>query len=212
MSAARRPTRPPWAGPPGLYRPGSTAIHRAPVALKLAALAVVSLTVLAVRGPLTVAGALVVVLAAAVWGRVPPRATARALLPVVVAAGVLGAYQWWARGPVVAAEVTGGLVVLVLGATVVTATTPSDRVLASLTRALGPLRRLGVRPESVALAVALMLRALPALLTVAAETRDAARARGLGRDPRALLVPFAVRTVARAHATGDALAARGLAD
>ena len=60
--------------------------------------------------------------------------------------------------------------------------------------------------------VGIMLRAIPALLETFAETRDAARARGLDRSPRALLVPAAVRTVSRARATGDALAARGLAD
>ena len=57
-----------------------------------------------------------------------------------------------------------------------------------------------------------MLRSVPALLTTATEVRDAARARGLDRSPRALLVPTAVRTVARARATGEALAARGIGD
>jgi biotin transport system permease protein len=44
------------------------------------------------------------------------------------------------------------------------------------------------------------------------ESRDAARARGLDRDPRALVIPAAVRMVGHARATGDALAARGLGD
>ena len=47
---------------------------------------------------------------------------------------------------------------------------------------------------------------------LALETRDAARARGLGRNPRVYLTPFVVRVVARAHEQGDALAARGLGD
>ncbi|MBX9245383.1 energy-coupling factor transporter transmembrane protein EcfT, partial [Actinotalea ferrariae] len=34
----------------------------------------------------------------------------------------------------------------------------------------------------------------------------------LERDPRAVLVPAAVRAVGRARRTGDALAARGIAD
>ena len=57
-----------------------------------------------------------------------------------------------------------------------------------------------------------MLRAVPALMRTATEVRDAARARGLERDPRALLVPAAVRAVGRARATGEALAARGIGD
>jgi len=45
-----------------------------------------------------------------------------------------------------------------------------------------------------------------------AESRDAARARGLDRDPRAVVVPAAVRAVGHARRTGEALAARGLGD
>jgi biotin transport system permease protein len=85
-------------------------------------------------------------------------------------------------------------------------------MLDALTRALAPLRRVGVRPELVALALGLMIRTVPELARSAAEVRDAARARGLDREPRAVLVPAALRAVGRARATGDALAARGIAD
>ena len=101
---------------------------------------------------------------------------------------------------------------LVVAAGVVTATTPADRMLDALERTARPLRHVGLRPEILALSVALMLRTVPALVQTAAEVRDAARARGLERDARALLVPTAVRTVARARTTGEALAARGLTD
>jgi biotin transport system permease protein len=85
-------------------------------------------------------------------------------------------------------------------------------MLDAVARAARPLRRVGVAPETVALAVGLMLRAVPALAATASDVRDAARARGLERSPRALLVPAAVRAVGRARLTGDALAARGLGD
>jgi biotin transport system permease protein len=101
---------------------------------------------------------------------------------------------------------------VVLAATLATATTPADHMLDALTRALGPVRRVGGSPETVALAVGLMLRAVPALMRTGTEVREAARARGLDHNPKALLVPFAVRTVARARLTGEALAARGLGD
>ena len=57
-----------------------------------------------------------------------------------------------------------------------------------------------------------MIRAVPLTLDLATETREAARARGLERDPRARLVPLVVRSVAHARATGEALDARGIAD
>ena len=65
---------------------------------------------------------------------------------------------------------------------------------------------------SFALSVGLFLRTIPVLARMSLETRDAARARGLDREPRAILVPAAVRMVAHARATGDALAARGLGE
>ena len=172
----------------------------------LGALAVV------LRGPGSAVALLGAVLGAAALARLPLSSTARSTLPVLLTATLLGAYQWWARGWQVGAEVGVDLVTLVLAATVVTATTPADRMLDALVTAARPLRHVGLGPETVALATGIMLRAIPALVETFAETRDAARARGLDRSPRALLVPAAVRTVARARATGDALAARGLAE
>lgn len=204
--------RGPWAGPLGLYRPGATVPHRAGPGAKLGALAALGVLVVVLRGPWSAVALLVAVVVAAALGRLPLRSTARSTLPVLLTATLLGAYQSWARGWQVGAEVAVDLVTLVLAATVVTATTPADRMLDALGTAARPLRHVGLAPETVALAVGIMLRSIPALLATFAETRDAARARGLDRSPRALLVPAAVRTVARARATGDALAARGLAE
>ncbi|HEY5516005.1 MAG TPA: energy-coupling factor transporter transmembrane protein EcfT [Pengzhenrongella sp.] len=202
----------PWTGPLGLYRPGTTPLHRAPIGAKLAAITLLGIAVVVLRGPTSALVLLGLAALAAVVARMPARATGVGLLPVLVAAVGLGAYQWWQHGPAVAVEVCADLVTLVVAAGVVTATTPTDRMLDALERIVRPLRHLGLRPEIFALSVALMLRTIPALVQTAGEVRDAARARGLDRDPRALLIPAAVRTVARARATGEALAARGLAE
>lgn len=200
------------ASPLGLYRHGTSPMHRLPAGAKLAALAVLGVAVVVTRGPVASLALLGVAVAATVVGRVPLGSVVRSLLPVLVATVLLGAYQWWQRGPAVAVEVAADILTLVVAAGAVTATTPTDRMLDVLDRVLRPLRRVGVRPDVVSLAVALMLRSVPALLDTAREARDAARARGLERSPRALLVPAAVRTVARARATGEALAARGIGD
>lgn len=207
-----RRRRSPWVGPLGLYRSGSTPLHRAPVGAKLAALALLGVAVVVLRGPVAALALLAVAVAAAGVARQPARATLTGLLPVLVGAVSLAAFQWWQQGLAAAIEVSADLVTLVVAAGVVTATTPADRMLDALERAARPLRHVGLRPEILALSVALMLRTVPALVQTAAEVRDAARARGLERSPRALLVPAAVRTVARARATGEALAARGLGD
>ena len=201
----------PWADPVGLYHPGSTALHRMPAGVKLAGLTALGVGLVVLRGPASgvaaLAGALAVVFAA----RLPVRSTALGLTPIAVTALLVAGYQTWQRGWPLGVEIGADLLALVLAATAVTATTPADRLLDLLSRAVRPLRR-WLDPESFALAVALMLRTIPALGRLFAEVRDAARARGLERSPRALLVPFAIRAVARARLTGDALAARGVGD
>ena len=79
-------------------------------------------------------------------------------------------------------------------------------------RAASPLRLVGVRPDRVALLLALTLRAVPVLAATLDDVRDARRARGLERSPRALLVPLVVRTLRHADRLGEALVARGVDD
>ena len=94
----------------------------------------------------------------------------------------------------------------------VSATTPVNAMLDAFIRWITPLRRIGVDPERVALTIGLAIQALPGTVALAVETRDAARARGLGRHPRSYLTPFVIRVVARAQETGDALHARGIGE
>ncbi|MBI9115008.1 energy-coupling factor transporter transmembrane component T family protein [Sanguibacter suaedae] len=209
-SRRRRRVREPWAGPLGSYTPGPSPVHRIPPGPKLLGLAVVSVVLTIVQGPWVAVGTVVLSGVLLRVATVPARAAARALAPVAVAAALLGLYQWWARGWEVGVTTAASLVALVALATVLTASTRTDVLLDTLVRSTGPLRRVGIQPQTVALTIALMLRTIPSLVTMSGEVRDAARARGLGRDPRALLVPFALRAVARAHTTGDALAARGI--
>ncbi|GAA2147428.1 hypothetical protein GCM10009844_24550 [Nocardioides koreensis] len=196
----------------GLHRPGSTLLHRAPAGAKLLGLLVAGVLTLVLRGPISS----VVVLACAAllvaWSGAGVRITLRALRGILLMAAALGAYQLWQQGWPRALESVGDLLALVLLATVLTVTTPVDEVLDTVTRALRPLGRLGVDADGVALAFALTIRAIPTTIGIANETRDAALARGLQRDPRARLTPLVIRVVAHARATGDALHARGIDD
>lgn len=196
----------------GRYHAGRSWLHRLPAGWSLLLLALVGIGALALDGPASALFLLGLVLLAAASARVPPSSLVRACVGIVVVAAVVGAYQWWQRGWATAVEVASDLVAIVLAATLVTATTRADAMLDFITGALAPLRRVGVRPDLVALGFGLMLRAVPALTRTVTDVRDAAKARGLERDPRALLVPAVIRTVGQAHATGQALAARGLGD
>lgn len=196
----------------GAYRPGRTPLHRLPAGTKLLALMAVGITVVLVRGP--VSGVVFLGLAVAVLAsaRAGLRMTVLALRGLLVMTLLLGAWHAWQNGWPRAVEVMCDLLGLVLLASALTATTAVDELIDTLVRALGPLRRFGAQPDQVALAVALMLRGIPRILAVAAETRDAALARGLERDPRARLTPLVIRVVAQARDTGQALQARGIGD
>jgi biotin transport system permease protein len=212
VTRAGRPLRAPWAGPLGLYHPGTSVVHRAPAGLKLVALLVATTAVVLVRGPVSALAALGAAVALQLVARVPLLRTASGATGLVITVAVVGAFQWWAAGWAAAVEISADFLAVAVLATLVTATTRADDLLDALTRAVRPLRPLGLRPETFSLAVGLLLRAIPVLVGTTLESRDAARARGLDRDPRALVIPAAVRMVGHARATGDALAARGLGD
>lgn len=196
----------------GIYRPGTSVLHRLPVGPKMLGLLALGIAVVAVRGAPSAAAFLVAALLLAAIGRIGFGTTVRALRPLVVAVVLIGAFQAWQRGWGSATEAVCDLLALVLASTVLTATTPVNSILDAVVSWLSPFRRWGVEPQKVALAFSLMIRAVPGTLEIAQETRDAARARGLERHPRALLVPMVLRTVARAHETGAALTARGIGE
>jgi biotin transport system permease protein len=196
----------------GVYQPGTSVLHRLPVGPKVAALSAFSLAVVLVRSMPVSFAFLAVAVALAALARLDLRMLVRATRSIVVVAVVFAALQWLLYGPAKATETLVDLVALALAAIVVSATTPVNAMLDALVRWIRPLRRVGVDPERVAMAFTLAIQALPGTVALAVETRDAARARGLGRHPRAYLTPFVIRVVARAQETGDALHARGIGD
>ncbi|MFT4286808.1 energy-coupling factor transporter transmembrane component T family protein [Nocardioides sp.] len=195
----------------GVYRPGRTLLHRLPVGAKLAGLLVCSIGIVAFHGVRAAILALVVATVVALVARLDLRTTWRQLRTVLLVAVIAALLQWWWTSLPRAAETLLDLVSLGLLALSLSATTAATDMIDAIVRWLGPLRRVGVDPDRVALTIGLAIQSLPAILQLANETRDAARARGL-RTPRAWLTPFVIRVVARAQETGDALHARGIAD
>lgn len=205
----------------GAHRPADTVLHRLPASAKLVSLLVAGPLVAIVRGWQSSLLALGVAVALVALSRMPGRDLVRAVRGLLILVILLGGWLTHQEGWPRAVETVGDLVALVLLATVVTTTTRVDAILDVVERALEPASRLVRRtsgdrlridPGRVALAFSLVLRTIPATIGLAEETRDAARARGLERDVRARLTPFAIRVVADAQATGEALHARGVGD
>jgi len=196
----------------GLYRAGSSPLHRSPAWLSFLVLAGGTAALVALRSPGTVLVGAVVCAAGYLLAGLGLRtlaATAWGLRFVVV---LLVPYQAWVGGWRAVVEVVGTLLVAVAAAALVTMTTRVSEVLDLAVRLLSPLRRLGVDPERAGLVLALTVRAVPVLAVTARGVDEARRARGSGRSPRALLVPFVVRTVRHADRLGEALVARGVDD
>jgi biotin transport system permease protein len=195
----------------GVYRPGDSLLHRLPVGPKLVGLMVASIALVVVRGPWSAVVFLAAALGLAALARIPLLRVLRTLRTLLFFALAVAALQWWSSGLPRAVESLLDLLTLGLLGLTLSHTTAVTDMLDTFVRWITPLRRVGVDPERVALTVGLAIQSLPATFTLALETRDAARARGL-TTPRAYLTPFVIRVVARAHETGAALHARGIGD
>lgn len=200
------------AGLLGAYVARDSPVHRVPAGAKLSVLALAGLGGLVAASWCTVA--VLGVLLGAAWAaaRVGVRPLLAQLRPLRVVVPVAFALQCWALGLAAAALVASRLVLLVALASLVVLTTPASAVLAAVERAAHPLRVVGVRPERVALVLSLTLRSIPVVSDLAGRARDAARARGRERDPRAYAVPLVVGALRRSDQLGEALLARGLDD
>ena len=198
--------------PLGLYVPGDSLLHRLPAGAKLVALIAVGVVVIAVPGPWAPLVAFAAAVSVALAVGIGPGVLWRTLRPITVVMAVAAGFRWWTDGWPAAVEMAATVLTLVVAASVFTATTPTDELLDAVVRWLRPFRRFGVNPDLVGLTMSLTLTSIPTTFAIVAEARDAAIARGLGRSPRATVAPAAIRVVAHAHATGDALFARGITD
>jgi biotin transport system permease protein len=193
------------------YVPGRSWLHVLPASLKLAGLAAGMVAVLLVDSPAGIAAAAgVTVLLYLTAGMV--RALPAQLWSLRWLVAGLVALQLLTSGWASAVVVTGRVVVAVVLAGLITLTTRVVDLLDVFERVLRPLRPLRVDSERVALVLALAIRAVPVVAGLAAEVRDARRARGLHGSVRAYAVPLVVRTLRHADALGEALVARGLDD
>ncbi|MEH0109881.1 energy-coupling factor transporter transmembrane protein EcfT [Tersicoccus sp. MR15.9] len=201
----------------GAYWPGDSPVHRARLRVKAVGMVLVSVAAVLARDPLPALALLAVVLLVAGSSRVPARrvfAPARAGWVVLL---LVGGYQVLAGGgsaPSIgqAVAVVAVLLAAMTSAQLLTATTPTGRLLDGVVTAVRPLRRLGADPDRFALTTLIVLRSLPWIAGAFDDARDAALARGLQRSLRARTLPVVLRTVDHAQRTGLALAARGLGD
>ncbi|MBB4427557.1 biotin transport system permease protein [Bradyrhizobium sp. CIR48] len=186
-----------------------TWLHRVPAGAKLAGLALLSVLLLPVGDWRILAGVLALIaMVYAGSGRVGMARLSllRPLLPLlVVVGGVQTASGDWNAGAVV----TMRLLAMLLLADLVSMTTTMSALVEVLTPVLRLLRPLGVNPRKMALAVALVLRFVPVLMTRWRAREEAWKARTHRRIPLRLVAAFVADILQLADRVAEALDARG---
>ncbi|MGY8631993.1 CbiQ family ECF transporter T component [Bradyrhizobium sp. 14AA] len=186
-----------------------TWLHRVPAGLKLAGLAFLSVLLLPVGNWQILAGVLAMIATVyAGFGRagMARLGLLRPLLPLlVIVGGVQAASGGWNGGAVV----TMRLLAMLLLADVVSMTTTMSALMEALAPVLRLLRPLGVNPRKMALAVALVLRFVPVLMTRWRAREEAWKARTHRRIPLRLVAAFVADILQLADRVAEALDARG---
>ncbi|MGP4031927.1 energy-coupling factor transporter transmembrane component T family protein [Pseudarthrobacter sp. 1C304] len=194
------------------YVPGDSVLHRAPLWLKFVLVLGCGMASFLIVDWAVAAAVLVLMCGLFLLSGAGLRRLFRAVRPVLPVLAAIGLFQWWQLGGATAARIVLNVLVCIVAASILTATTPVQRLLDGVASLAAPFRRFGADPERFALTIAIMLRSIPFIAGAYSDVRDSARARGLERNPRALVLPVFITTVAFARQTGDALAARGLGE
>lgn len=186
-----------------------TWLHRVPAGFKLAGLALFSLLLLPVDDWRILAGVLAMVLAIyAGFGRAgfARLSLLRPLVPLlVIVGGVQALSSGWHAGAVVGLR----LLAMLLLADLVSMTTTMSALMDVLAPVFNLLRPLGVNPRKMALAVALVLRFVPVLLTRWRAREEAWKARTHRRVPVRLVAVFLADILQLADRVAESLDARG---
>src|SRR5690625_1712153 len=157
-------------------------VHRLPAGLKFLAVLLLALSTLAVRTTWGVGILALVVTVGYVGARIPLRRCwlmLRLLMPILLFVFV---FQAWLVSVDSAAQLALRLTAAIGAANLFTLTTRVDDIISAVERGASPLHRFGVRPDRLGLLVGLTLQAVTSLSALAAETREAQRARGAGRS------------------------------
>ncbi|MEX6505468.1 energy-coupling factor transporter transmembrane protein EcfT [Jiella sp. M17.18] len=192
----------------GLYRPGTSAVHRTRASAKLVALAVFGTVLLSLPSLWPGLIGIGLVGLGYVVARLPARSAFAQIRPALFVLAILFLAQLWLEGLAPAAILVLRFAALILAAGLVTLTTRAADMVAAIERLLAPLSHLGIDAGKVSLAISLAIRFIPAVAAVVEEVREAQIARGRSSSTLALAVPVIVRLLKMADAVAEAIDAR----
>ncbi len=193
----------------GGYAIRRTWLHRVPAGGKLIALMAYSLALLSVNdlrilvGVLGLIGAIYAQFGRDGWLRL------RSLRPLVLLLAIVGAFQAYATGWEGGIALVIRLLAMILLADLVTMTTTMSALMDAMAPVLRAVCPRSVNYRKISLAVALVLRFVPVLLTRWQARQEAWQARTNRRVPPRLVAAFVAETLQLADHVAEALDARG---
>jgi biotin transport system permease protein len=194
-----------------LYVEGTTPLHRLSVRVKLAGLFLTSLVLLAVANPVVLACVLAVAALVFASLRLPFRETVSRLGWMLVSIGIVAGATAFFETPLGGLVVFLRFTVLILLAAAITATTEVGDFMEEITRLMMPFERMGLlKAADIGLALGLVLRFVPEIVTRYDSVREAHAARGLPARPLSLIAPVMILTLKEADMIAMAIDARGL--
>ena len=191
-----------------LYISQKTWLHQVPAGTKLLALTAISIVVLPVDDVLFLAlGGCVVAGIYLSMGRpgISRLIGLKAMLPLILG---LGIFQGFVISWELAALSVTRLLLMIMLADLVTATTPMQEMMRVILPWLRPLRVIGVDPKKLSLAVALVIRFVPVLLAQWQAQSEAWSARSKKRSGFKLIAPFMNETLRRTDHVAEAIVSR----
>lgn len=194
-----------------LYHKGDSLLHRLPATLKIGGLAMAATALFFTREPAWLVAALLASIAIyASLGQTIKTAFARLrpiLLTILLLGLVLLAFSSVDEAVVTVLRLT---TLMLLGAAVTASTTIQD-FMEVISRAAWPLEKLGLlKAADIGLAVGLVVRFVPEILTRYEAIREAHMARGLKPRATTLIGPLIISTLKDADNIAAAIDARGI--
>ena len=194
----------------GTYQPLNTPVHRAPLWAKGVFILLLGIYLAATSHWGFGLAALALVLALGALAKIPWRTWVQSLASLSWVLAILLVYYLVSGKIESGADVLLTLLTMIAASKVLLWSTPLPVLIDGFIWLCTPLKWVGVSPERVGLALTLMVRSIPVIMDSWQLIQAAVAARGIKVSQFRLFIPLVIATVAYAHETGDALAARGL--
>ena len=181
-----------------------------PAGVKLALLCLWTVVLYALTSPTALTVAALAMLALLSSGGALFLTTAlRLLRPLWPFVLIVALWHLWLHDLHGGASIILRLVTTVAAANFVTMTTRLSDMIAVITKVAAPLRRIGLQPATLALAVALVIRFIPVMVIRTGQIAEAFRARSTRKPRTRLLIPALLAALDDADHVAEALRARG---